>query len=98
MLPPWLWTRRRGVTVGRRRAWEQASSSATSRAGVLLVQPTYPESWEIPGGLVEADESPRTTCSGEVEEELGLRRTVGRLLCMEWQAPEPDRSESLMFV
>ena len=65
---------------------------------VLLVEPTYKESWEIPGGSVEADESPRTTCSREVEEELGLRRGVGRLLCLEWQGPETDRSESLMFV
>ncbi len=65
---------------------------------VLLVEPTYKESWEIPGGSVEADESPRTTCAREVEEELGLRRGVGRLLCMEWQGPAPDRSESLMFI
>ena len=65
---------------------------------VLLVEPTYKESWEIPGGSVEADESPRAACVREVEEELGLRRGVGRLLCMEWQGPEPDRSESLMFI
>ena len=33
-----------------------------------------------------------------MNEELGLTRDVGRLLCIEWQGPEPDRSESLMFV
>lgn len=65
---------------------------------VLLVEPTYKDSWEIPGGSVEADESPRTTCLREVKEELGLTRAVGRLLCIEWQGPEPDRSESLMFI
>lgn len=65
---------------------------------VLLVEPTYKNSWEIPGGSVEADESPRATCKREVEEELGLTRAVGRLLCMEWQGPEEDRSESLMFI
>lgn len=68
------------------------------RGRVLLVEPTYKESWEIPGGAVEADESPRTACAREVEEELGLRRAVGRLLCLEWQGPEPDSSESLMFI
>ena len=68
------------------------------RSRVLLIEPTYKESWEIPGGVVEADESPRAACAREVEEELGLRRGVGRLLCMEWQGPEPDRSESLMFI
>ena len=26
---------------------------------VLLVEPTYKPSWEVPGGVVEADESPR---------------------------------------
>jgi 8-oxo-dGTP diphosphatase len=65
---------------------------------VLLVEPTYKPGWELPGGSVEADESPRTTCSREVYEELGLSRGVGRLLCIEWQGPEPDRTESLMVV
>ena len=31
-------------------------------------------------------------------EELGLGLQVGRLLCFEWQGPEPGRTESLMFV
>lgn len=65
---------------------------------VLLVEPTYKAYWEIPGGAVEADESPRAACAREVEEELGLHLEVGRLLCLEWQGPEPDRSESLMLV
>jgi 8-oxo-dGTP diphosphatase len=47
---------------------------------------------------VEADESPRSACIREVDEELGLRRTVGRLLCIEWQGPEANRSESLRFI
>lgn len=68
------------------------------RGRVLVVEPTYKESWEIPGGSVEQDESPRTTCAREVREELGLSRPVGRLLCLEWQGPEPDRTESLMFI
>lgn len=65
---------------------------------VLLVEPTYTTSWELPGGSVEADESPRAACAREVEEELGLRLAVGRLLCLEWQGPEPDRTESVMLV
>lgn len=65
---------------------------------VLLVQPTYKTTWELPGGAVEADESPRQACEREVAEELGLALAVGRLLCIEWQGPEPDRTESLMFV
>ena len=65
---------------------------------VLLVQPTYTSTWELPGGAVEADESPREACRREVREELGCDLPVGRLLCIEWQGPEPDRTESLMFV
>lgn len=65
---------------------------------VLIVEPTYKPIWEVPGGAVDADESPRQACEREVAEELGLRLTVGRLLCVEWQGPEPERTESLMFI
>lgn len=65
---------------------------------VLLVQPSYKPGWEVPGGVVERDESPRAACSRELTEELGLTPPLGRLLCMEWQGPEPDRTESLMFL
>jgi 8-oxo-dGTP diphosphatase len=65
---------------------------------VLLVEPTYKTTWELPGGAVEADESPRQACVREIAEELGLRLAVGRLLCIEWQGPEPDRTESMMFI
>jgi ADP-ribose pyrophosphatase YjhB (NUDIX family) len=65
---------------------------------VLMVEPTYKEAWEIPGGVVEADESPRAACRRELREELGLAIEPGRLLCWEWQHAEADRTESMMFV
>lgn len=65
---------------------------------VLVVEPTYKSTWEIPGGAVEADESPRMACQREIAEELGLELVVGRLLCIEWQGPELDRTESFMFI
>jgi len=65
---------------------------------VLVVQPTYKREWEIPGGSVERDESPRAACVRELTEELGLAPLLGRMLCMEWQGPEPERTESLMFI
>lgn len=64
---------------------------------VLLVEPTY-KTWELPGGAVEADESPRQACRREIAEELGRELAIGRLLCIEWQGPEPERTESLMFI
>ena len=65
---------------------------------VLLVEPTYKATWEIPGGNVERDESPRSACARELREELGLEIVLGRLLVVEWQGPEPDRTESVMHV
>ena len=44
------------------------------------------------------DESPRAAYARELVEELGHSRPIGRLLCMEWQGPEADRTESLMFL
>jgi len=65
---------------------------------VLIVEPTYKDRWEVPGGVVEADESPRAACCRELLEELGVDLSVGRLLVMEWQGPEPERTESMMFL
>ncbi|SDS58179.1 NUDIX domain-containing protein [Microlunatus soli] len=66
---------------------------------VCLVEPTYREHWLLPGGTVEADESPRSGCAREVLEELGLDLTIGAMLCMEWVAPDgtDDPHGALMF-
>jgi 8-oxo-dGTP diphosphatase len=45
---------------------------------VLLVRPTYKPSWEIPGGVVETDESPAAAVAREVREELGIALFIGR--------------------
>lgn len=63
-----------------------------------MVEPTYKPSWEIPGGTVEADESPHAAAVRELKEELGLATRVGRLLVTDWIAPRPDRTEGLMMV
>lgn len=65
---------------------------------VLLVEPVYKETWELPGGATEADESPAQCASREAREELGLEVKLGRLLTVEWQGPEPDRTESIMWI
>jgi 8-oxo-dGTP diphosphatase len=65
---------------------------------VMLVEPTYKSYWEIPGGSVEADESPHATVVRELKEELGLSAPVGRLLVADWVPPRPDRTEGLMLV
>ncbi|MFE2938844.1 NUDIX domain-containing protein [Streptomyces sp. NPDC059255] len=65
---------------------------------VLLVDPVYKEPWEIPGGAVERDESPRRGAAREVEEELGLTLEPGRLLGIDWTPPRPGRSEAMAVI
>ncbi len=55
---------------------------------VLIVEPTYKQTWEIPGGRVEPDETPRHACVRELREELGLELEPGRLLVVDWAPRE----------
>ncbi len=58
------------------------------RAGrVLLCQTTFKTDWELPGGIVEPFETPRDGAIREVREELGVDRSVGRLLVVDWLPP-----------
>lgn len=66
---------------------------------VLLVKPVYKDPWEIPGGGVEADESPLAACIREVREELGLDLRQARLRAIDYrQAVTGVRSDALRFV
>ncbi len=68
------------------------------RGRVLLVNPVYKESWDLPGGAVEAEESPHAACRREVAEELGLDRRPGRVLAVDWVPSRPERPEGLIVV
>nr|AGS49333.1 MutT/nudix family protein [uncultured bacterium esnapd2] len=65
---------------------------------VLLVEPSYKDQWEIPGGAVDENESPWATVSRELTEELGIQRPVGRLLVVDYIHPEGEWPEAVMFV
>jgi 8-oxo-dGTP pyrophosphatase MutT (NUDIX family) len=65
---------------------------------VLLVDPVYKEPWDLPGGAVEAEESPHAACRREVLEELGLDRPPGPVLAVDWVPSTPERPEGLVVV
>ncbi len=65
---------------------------------VLLVQPRYKDHWELPGGAVEADESPYDAAIREVTEELGIVVAPGRILLVDWVPPLADRTEGVIVV
>lgn len=51
---------------------------------ILLCETRFKIDWELPGGIVEDDESPRVGAIREVREELGVDRPLGRLLAVDW--------------
>lgn len=64
---------------------------------VLLVRPTYKDTWDVPGGYVERGESPAAACRRELREELGLDRRPLRLLGVDW-APSASEGDKLLFL
>lgn len=58
---------------------------------VLIVEPSYKDHWEIPGGVVEDTEAPYAAARREVLEEIGIDRVLGRLLVVDWSPPRGRR-------
>ena len=65
---------------------------------LLILKPTYRDSWLIPGGVVEANESPRQACIREVKEEIGLTCVPSQLLCVDYVCGQENYGEALQFV
>lgn len=64
---------------------------------VLMVEPSYKDYWEIPGGYVETGESPLQACVREVREELGITPPIGRLLAVDW-APSDREGDKVLYL
>ncbi|MGW4030614.1 NUDIX domain-containing protein [Streptomyces sp. NPDC004838] len=64
---------------------------------VLLVEPTYKDYRDIPGGYVEQGESPLQACAREIHEELGIEPRIGRLLVVDW-APSPGEGDKVLYL
>jgi 8-oxo-dGTP diphosphatase len=67
------------------------------RRKIFLVRKTYGNRFDIPGGYVDRGESPASACEREIREELGLDRTVRRLLVHDW-APSDIEGDKVLYV
>jgi 8-oxo-dGTP diphosphatase len=77
-----------------------AGALVFDRAGRLLVlKPTYKSGWTVPGGQMEDNgETPWEACRREVHEESGLVIESGRLVCVDFLRPRPDRPGGMRFL
>ncbi|WP_439659529.1 NUDIX domain-containing protein [Lentzea sp. HUAS TT2] len=65
---------------------------------VVLVNPTYKDFWDLPGGMAESNEPPAVAAAREVREELGVQLSIGRILLLDWEAPHGPWDDQLVFV
>ena len=77
-----------------------AGALVFDRAGRLLVlKPSYKSGWTVPGGQMEDNgETPWEACRREVREESGLVIDSGRLVCVDFLRPRPDRPGGMRFL
>jgi len=94
------------MALGLSLVWEPHTARPAVAAGVLffdedgrvlVVEPSYKDGWDIPGGYVEPEESPWAAAVREVREELGIEIDQRTLLAVDW-APNGDEGDKLLFV
>ena len=66
---------------------------------LLILKPNYKKGWTIPGGQIDSNgESPWEACQRETREECGLEVAHGRLVCVDFRRPRPNRPGGLRFL
>ena len=76
----------------------RAAPDGSGEDRVLLCQLTYKRDWDLPGGVVEPDESPRVAVGRELEEELGVEIPAGELLLTDWLPPWSGWDDAVCLV
>jgi 8-oxo-dGTP pyrophosphatase MutT (NUDIX family) len=69
-----------------------------STGRVLLVNPTYKEGWDLPGGMVEANESPLEAARRELFEELGIKPKLLGILSVDWDPPHGPWDDQIVII
>jgi 8-oxo-dGTP diphosphatase len=64
---------------------------------VMLVEPSYKDYRDIPGGYIHHGETPTQAAARETREELGITPPIGRLLVTDW-APNQAEGDKLLFI
>ncbi len=64
----------------------------------LLVKPTYKDGWELPGGIIEANESPCQAVIREVREELGIDIPTPKLIYVDYSQANKKAGDGYHFV
>jgi 8-oxo-dGTP pyrophosphatase MutT (NUDIX family) len=65
---------------------------------ILLVETTYKDDWELPGGVVEPNEPPRVGAEREVLEELGIHVRLNQPLVVDWMPPYLGWDDAVEFI
>ncbi len=64
---------------------------------ILLVKPSYKDKWSLPGGSVEAGESPLAGCVREAQEETGIVIREAKFLCVQY-VTDAEKGDALFFM
>lgn len=65
---------------------------------LLIVQPIYSEAWLLPGGTVEAEESPLEALHREIKDELGITVEPLQLIAVDYVPNRDVKGEYIQFL